>query len=260
MPQHEDVKALLVVNGLDREIAACAEEKAHLLRTLAELEACVTVGKQAVEQLGQQRKSVQKRLDNNELEMGTIIDKQGKLRVQQNQARTNEEYRAFASQIEAASRECSDFEDDTLRGYEELDELARANAEAVAEVKRCEARLIERQSFIDGECSKVEAERLELVSKREEALAVVQPQAKLTYDRLHGRYEGAALANVDNRTCQGCYIAIPTGLMSTVLAGTDVVSCPQCARVLYVEADVTAESVSYQASGSGGSSKMMPGD
>lgn len=52
------------------------------------------------------------------------------------------------------------------------------------------------------------------------------------YSRLTKRY-GNAVVPVVNNICQGCYLVLPTQMISPEQKNESVVTCPNCGRILY---------------------------
>ncbi len=52
------------------------------------------------------------------------------------------------------------------------------------------------------------------------------------YTRLTNRY-GNAVVPIVNNICQGCYLVLPTQMISVEEKNETVVTCPNCGRILY---------------------------
>ncbi|HUP28166.1 MAG TPA: C4-type zinc ribbon domain-containing protein [Chloroflexia bacterium] len=69
--------------------------------------------------------------------------------------------------------------------------------------------------------------------KRQRAIAEL-PWADLqTYERLRRGKGGVAIAGVREGLCGGCGVSVPANILHQARAGTDLVSCPTCGRILY---------------------------
>ncbi len=74
------------------------------------------------------------------------------------------------------------------------------------------------------------------IKKMEEARASIVSQLKdhiyRKYSRLTKRY-GSAVVPVVNNICQGCYLLLPTQMISADQENKSVITCPNCGRILY---------------------------
>lgn len=43
-----------------------------------------------------------------------------------------------------------------------------------------------------------------------------------------------ALAALEDRNCQGCYMNVPTNVFVRLSKGREIVSCPNCQRILFL--------------------------
>ena len=80
----------------------------------------------------------------------------------------------------------------------------------------------------NGRVESMDAERRQRQSPED-----LETEALSLYERLLEVREGVALAELDGRICQMCYIQVPPNLSVRVLRGTEVVQCPSCDRILY---------------------------
>jgi len=69
--------------------------------------------------------------------------------------------------------------------------------------------------------------------RRTRTHARVPEEALALYTRLLGAREGLAIADLEGRTCQGCFMEIPTNMVVRVNRGTELVQCPSCDRILH---------------------------
>jgi hypothetical protein len=67
--------------------------------------------------------------------------------------------------------------------------------------------------------------------RRKEILAKLEPCLVAEYERIRKRYGGKVVVQVINEFCGGCYIKLPSELMTR--EKTQVLTCPNCGRFLY---------------------------
>ena len=80
----------------------------------------------------------------------------------------------------------------------------------------------------EGRAAKMEAERQTRLSSE------LDPEVVAKYEKLLEVREGQALAILEDRICQGCYMEVPPNLYVRVARGTELVQCPACQRFLYL--------------------------
>ena len=62
----------------------------------------------------------------------------------------------------------------------------------------------------------------------------VEQAVLVEYEKLLEAREGQAMALLDGRVCQGCYVSVPSNLYVRLARGREMVNCPSCGRILYL--------------------------
>jgi len=127
---------------------------------------------------------------------------------------------------------------DSMLAVEEAEE-AKAEAE-----KALEEVTVEQQRFHAGlmeEKDTLLSQAKVLQVKRQRAITEL-PWADLqTYERLKRSKGGVAVVAVRNGLGGGCHVAVTAAILRHARAGTDLVSCPTCGRILYPVGEVKYE-------------------
>jgi len=121
---------------------------------------------------------------------------------------------AYSHEQRTLRRENSDLEDEILRITERREALEADRGQLKEEI---------------------EADEADLVKAREERMgSSIPPDVRDTYEKLLEAREGMALAALDDQTCEGCYIQVPTNIKVKLMRGKDLVQCPNCQRILFM--------------------------
>lgn len=136
------------------------------------------------------------------------------------------EMRELRRKIDAAERE-------TLEHMERV-EVIEQNLERMRAALEAERAVFEQFSRgVDEEIRAAEQRRAALLERRRGYLGDALDAAALSlYGRLIEAREGQALATLDGRICQACYMEVPPNLFVRMARGTEVVQCPSCDRIL----------------------------
>ena len=150
-------------------------------------------------------------------------------------ARADAQLHAFYEhQIKSLKKEIGSAED---QGLELLEQVEKAEREA-AEIQ---VRLDSEQKVFDlfaanvaREIAAAEARRDKLAAERATRMKGDIPREVLVdYERLLRSRDGLALAQLDGRQCQACFMDMPTNMTVRVARGSELVRCPSCDRILY---------------------------
>jgi uncharacterized protein len=227
------IEKLLILQDRDRRILHIREQLARLQpeREIYQGKAAATqAGLDAVKTKSKQVESDRKNL---ELEVETKKQQIARYALQQFQTKKNEEYRALAHEIDTCNENISKLEDRQLELMEQAETLQKeavvAGREAEQARKAAEAQLSElgaREKNLREELIGLEANRNELTTGLDE-------RALGRYQRLLANKGDNVVVGIEHGVCGGCYMRFPVQLLVTCQAAKELVTCPNCGRILY---------------------------
>jgi predicted nucleic acid-binding Zn-ribbon protein len=118
-----------------------------------------------------------------------------------------------------------------------MEELERANG-AVAESQETLKRVVAERRVLESELM---AERKSLAAstrtaqaERDQVRSEIDAATLRLYDRLRTTRGGQAVAEVKQRTCQGCRVTLTAAYEQRLRHGDQLVTCQSCGRILYL--------------------------
>lgn len=234
MVMHPSIERLLRVQDVDSQIIFLEEARRLRPQELNEDRQKVRQAEESVEAVDRQIKALRMDVDRRELDVRNFDQEIEKLTIALNQARSNDEYSVLRDQIERQKEKRGETEEAVLEVLTELDRLDERKSE---EEKRLEEG---RRSF-----NRKEAEMKELLEGLERQLADlrerrvgltegVDPEHLGLYERVLDRRRDFAIARVDGRICQGCYMRLTPQNVNLLMQGM-FVQCSNCTRLLYLD-------------------------
>ncbi len=185
-----------------------------------------------VENTKQKHKQMRMEADRKQLQLKEREQKIHKLEGKLNAAKENREYQTLKEQIAAEHQANIVLSDETLELLDQIDQVGKdvKTAEAfVVEVKqelaKIEQQVAERKVVLESELARVESE----LSKVEGQL---EGDFKRDYFRLVAARGEDAMAELEGRSCGGCYQTLTIQMVERLSAGTPV-TCSSCGRLLY---------------------------
>lgn len=234
----EIIEKLLILQDRDRKIHRVSQELAHIapernnLRgkassTQTQLEAA----KNRVKQIDAERK----RLD---LEIEAKKSQIEKYLNQQLQTRKNEEYKALAHEVEMAKQAIFKIEDQEITLMEQAEaaqkEVARATVEAAAAKKLLDDQI----GQLDQREVNVKKELADLQGGRATVTGTIDESTLNRYERLLKSKGDNIVVGVEHSACGGCHMKLPAQAVSNCRAQQELVTCPNCGRILYFTRDM----------------------
>lgn len=232
------IEKLLILQDRDRRISRIREQLARI-----EPERELFQSRAASAQAGLDNaklKVKQTETDRKKLELEAESKKQliEKYALQQFQTKKNEEYRALAHEIETCKEEITRLEDKQLELMEQIEAFQKQTAAATREAE--ESRKVAESKLKDiaaGE-QNLRAELSGLESNRDQLTAAIEERALRQYERLLRNKGDNVVVGIQHGVCGGCHMKFPVQLMVSCQAAKEMITCPNCGRILYYTPDM----------------------
>jgi predicted nucleic acid-binding Zn-ribbon protein len=228
-----DLKLVIRLQEIDNRLAELAREIDSLPKHIAEIEKKLVTHERKLDADRSALAANQKERKKCEGDIPVQEQKISKLKDQMLTTKTNEQYRAFQSEIEFCQKEIRRLEDRILELMGESEPLEK-------NVKAAEAALKEEKSQVEAE-KNVARERTaadrkaaaELQTERGAIVKEVAPPAYQQYERVRKGRRGVAIAEVVDGRCTACYIVLRPQYYQDVKHTDAMLFCESCHRILY---------------------------
>lgn len=228
-----ELEQLLILQDRDRRILQLQQELSRIPIERRQVEEREQTETAKIESLQQQTKQIESDRKNIELEIEGKRGQIAKYQVQQYQTKKNEEYQALGHEIQKAKEEIDELETKELELMVKADDVtSRLKTELAnyADLKKHfdsqKTSLAEREAAIKQELDKLRVER------NAKSKEIPEDIAK-KYERLMRSKGATAVVGVQHGICQGCHLAVTPTVLHQVKSGQAIVSCENCARILY---------------------------
>ncbi|MGZ5543754.1 MAG: zinc ribbon domain-containing protein [Limisphaerales bacterium] len=234
----DQIEKLLILQDRDRRIfgvkteLARIEPERHMLQgKTSGTQAALDAAKLKVKQIETDRKKLE--LDA-EAKKGQIE----KYSLQQFQTKKNEEYRALGHEIEMAKEVIVQLEDQQIELMEQM-EVAKKQAAAAQKDADDAKRLSEGQmkQLADRE-QNLQKELGELEASRDQLTSGVEESTLSRYSRLMKQKGENVVVGIQHGVCGGCHMKFPVQVMLACQQAKELVTCPNCGRILYYTRDM----------------------
>lgn len=173
-------------------------------------------------------------LHNRELEAKSMDDKIKEVnqRLYSGAVTNPKELDGYAKDLEMHKRNRSALDDKLLELMEAIDAAQKLTDEKSIALKHVESKRAGDLGHLSGERAALAARLSELAANREQTRTAIGADDLRTYDRLHQTKAGRAVVQLKRDACGACGMSVPTGLISHVRTGDEIVFCPSCGRIL----------------------------
>jgi predicted nucleic acid-binding Zn-ribbon protein len=181
--------------------------------------------------------ALNKRKHDRERELDDTDEKIKKLKARTSDIKTNKEYQALLKEIESGEKERSSIEDEILVVMEEIDAASKQTKSRELQLEADSNKVNELKKKIEDERSEVEKELLIAMDMRANLTETIDGEIYGLYSGLIDTCNGLVVTEARNEICQGCNMNIPPQLFVEIKKNDEIISCPQCRRILYYKND-----------------------
>ena len=231
---HSELEQLLILQDRQQKIRHIQAEIKTVPLERAHLESQLVATAEGVETLKQKARQVEVDRKNLELDVGTRAESVARLKTQQYQTRKNDEFQAIGHEIQRYENEIRKLEDQELELMIEADKL-KGEVEAADKSARATKESISRQlTDLETKAKALGSQQQGLETERQALAAQIDDDLLDQFERLFNSKGDAAVVALEHGVCTGCHMKVTTATASRVKAGKEIVSCENCARILYL--------------------------
>ena len=229
------LKELIELNSYDLEIEKLAPQEEAIKAPLKRLELKKDAVSKRLEKVKNEYKDVQLKKSKSELLINELNEKIKDIEVKVGKVKTEKELKALTLEQEIAKENIDDanesiakFEKVIENKKEEIAELEKELDSINSEISLLEVELTEKLELIE--------EKKSLIYKnREELIAKMSPNIYKHYEKIKRWAGNTAISPVRKQACMGCHMKISDKVYSDVIKQEEIISCPHCGRILFIE-------------------------
>ncbi|MEW6350349.1 MAG: C4-type zinc ribbon domain-containing protein [Thermodesulfobacteriota bacterium] len=230
----EQILLLAKLRDIDREIDVHEGNLARLPLQVQDIARNLVSIRRDVSEDREKLAGVEKELRAKEADLATEQEKIKRSEKRLLGIKNQKEYNALNREVKLGKKVTGELEEAILALMTEIESLKRSIDRKDAEYAGFEKELMEK---------KAEAEQITTASQ--EALNGLQARKDEIADQIEGEFlkryhiikkaRGDAVVELLNGSCAGCHMALPAQLVIRILKQEEMIVCPNCQRMIYVE-------------------------
>lgn len=228
---------LVELNKYDKKIEGLVPLENSIKRPLTILENKIKVLSAKLQKLEDDIKTLILKKSKNELLISELKDKLKTIAEKSAKVKTAKEAKALTleeelakEQIESANEEIDKFENLVESKKEEKKELEK-------EINSYEAQIVIVQTEIQDKLDTLEKQKESIYKNRDELMKEMDSNIYKFYEKIKKWAGNSAVSPVRKQACMGCYMKINDKTYADVIKGDEIVTCPHCGRVLFIETE-----------------------
>ncbi|MBI4229844.1 MAG: hypothetical protein HY608_03315 [Planctomycetes bacterium] len=223
------------LNEADAHLLALREKERCLQEDVRQGERGVSEAERQCADIAAQLQQAQAAVGAHDLEVKALEERIYRLKSQRLACQTNKEYQTLSSEIASIGTDIRRMDDQGLALLGAVDQVEARAKEAAARLAAVRAEQAAAQARASAGQDAVRSEISAAETARATHLPGLDAEVLDRYERLLRSRGGTAVAAAIDRVCQGCFTKLSPQVVSLLLSDRDLVTCPSCSRILFVE-------------------------
>ncbi|GAA7263042.1 zinc ribbon domain-containing protein [Helicobacter pylori] len=109
------------------------------------------------------------------------------------------------------------------------------------EITKIDTEIVEIEKTISVQLAEIHKEQEAISKKKAIIVEKMDQKIVLFYEKIRKWAKNTSVVPVYKQACGGCFIRISDRVYSEILKGDDIITCPHCGRILYIQEDLNAQ-------------------
>jgi len=151
------------------------------------------------------------------------------------EVKNNKEYQALLKEIETAEKARGDIESQIIAIMDEMDKLSVLVKKDDETLQQALIEHEKEKKIMEDDLNAVDADTVTWTEKRVGLQKSIPADLLAQYERVKKRNNGVGVIPVWKAVCNGCRMKIPPQLYNELQRSNDLLSCPNCSRIMYFQ-------------------------
>jgi predicted nucleic acid-binding Zn-ribbon protein len=232
---NKHLEQLIELSHIDKEIDAFEPQVEEANLQYDALLATKTSLLNEIASLSNEIKDEQIKKQKNELHLAELGAKLEDNKRKSGEIKTEREMKSLQLEEEIAKEQVS-FANEEIARLEKLIDHKKVKIEDLeSKANDIESNLASVKAEVDVKLATIDEARKIVFDKKEKLVGEMNQKGLSFYQKIRRWAKNTTAVAVRNQACMGCYMAINDKTYSEVIKGEEIVTCPHCGRLLYLE-------------------------
>jgi predicted nucleic acid-binding Zn-ribbon protein len=232
------IEKLLILQDRDRQLLKVQDELSRIGPERLQLQSRLTTSQGALDAAKHKVKQIESERKKLELEVDSKKQLIERYSLQQFQTKKNEEYRALAHEIDMCKEAIVKLDDQQIELMEQIEAAQKEVASATQAINEARKNIDSRIADLGAREGNLQKELAELQSNRNELAEAVDEITRSRYERLLKQKGQNVVVGIQHGVCGGCHMQLSRSIIVTCQADQEIITCPNCARILFYTRDM----------------------
>ena len=231
----EKLLLLIKLQDCDSQLVKLSAKKKILPENIEKLDKEFNLFKEGIEKNKIKHDELKSRHTENENKIKKVNEGIVKTKERMLEVKNNKEYQAMLKEIEIAESSRGEIETQIISLLDELDKLSVLVKKDEEILKQSRGKYEQEKKAMEDDLNAVDTDVANWEQKRIDLQRDVPDELLVRYERIKKRNKGIGVTSVWKSVCNGCHMNIPPQLYNELQRSDDLLSCPNCNRIMYFQ-------------------------
>ena len=231
----EKLLLLIKLQDCDSQLVKLSSKKKILPENIEKLDKDFILFKEGIEKNKIKYDELKSRHTENENKIKKVNEGIVKTKERMLEVKNNKEYQAMLKEIEIAESSRGEIETQIISLLDELDKLSVLVKKDEEILKQSRSKYEQEKKAMEDDLNAVDTDVANWEQKRIDLQKDVPDELLVRYERIKKRNKGVGVTSVWKSVCNGCHMNIPPQLYNELQRSDDLLSCPNCNRIMYFQ-------------------------
>ncbi len=237
MQMNKHLAQLIEISKIDKESdmlePLIAQERSALDKLLAQKKDSDS----KIAALNEQEQELKLAIARNELNIQENSQKIETIAQKTKEVKSDREAKALSMEEDLAKEQIKHANNEIERINKELDSKKAQEQEMQSNLSELATQISTAQQEADTQIDKIKQKQKEIWAKKEAAIAQMDQKVIFFYEKIRKWAKNTSVVPVKKQACGGCFIHLSDRVYSDIVQSSDIVTCPHCGRILYIESN-----------------------
>lgn len=188
-----------------------------------------------LEYLKTDTKRVKLEIANNELLIKENNEKIVQIDKKMASAKSEHEIRALDAENGLAKEKITFANEEISKLEKELEYFKDKEKELLKTIETMDKEIEETKAEVQKKTTKIKSELQKIFDNKEKLAKSIDNKVIIFYEKIRKWAKDTSVVVVRKQACSGCFIKINDRIYSELLKSDDIITCPHCGRILYIQ-------------------------
>ena len=231
----ENLLLLIKLQECDSQLVKLSAKRKKLPEDIGKLDKEFSSFKEVIEKNKIKYDELKARHTESENKIKKLNEGMVKTKARMLEVKNNKEYQAMLKEIEIAESSRGDIETEIISILEGLDKLSMLVKKDDETLKQSRNKYEQEKKIIEDDLNTIDADVVDWEKKRIDLQKSVSDDLLARYEKVKKRNKGVGVISVWKAVCNGCHMNIPPQLYNELQKSNELLSCPNCNRIMYFQ-------------------------